>query len=74
MYLEERVAILEDIIHRMIEKHPELCPHCFDEIEELREYDEEKGYVYYHYKCRFCEHEEKQVRPMEKIGAGWFSF
>ena len=71
MYLEERVAILEDMLHRIINAHPELCPHTFEEIGSTT--DCENKVVKVHYKCRTCGAEETQEHKIEKP-LGYFAF
>ena len=71
MYLEERVAILEDMLHRMINAHPELCPHTFEKVSESIDYKNEVVKV--HYKCRICGAQETQEHETEKP-LGYFTF
>ena len=71
MYLEERVAILEDMLYRIINVHPELCPHTFEEIDSIT--DCENKVVKVHYKCRICGAEETQEHKIE-TPSGYFTF
>lgn len=64
MYLEERVAILEDILHRIINAHPELCPHRFEKVDETINWNNETIEV--RYKCCICGAEESQTHEAEK--------
>ena len=71
MYLEARIAILEDTLYRMINAHPELCPHCFEQINETTNLNNKTVTV--KYKCRMCGVEELQTHEIEKP-LGYFTF
>ena len=70
MYLEERVVILEDMLYRMINAHPELCPHTFEKVNETINLD---NTITVRYKCRMCGAEELQTHEVEKP-LGYFTF